>query len=96
MLAENVSMARRCLLSGWGKARILLTNSLIAFVDQNPNLLDQVGVGLENPHWRGERVTLLPLSAFSASPSPTQFLINCAHLVAVSCAFLIGGACALE
>lgn len=44
--------------------RISLSNFPTAFAGWILNLLDQVGGGLENPHWRGERVILLPLSAF--------------------------------
>lgn len=61
--------------------RISLSNFPTAFAGWILNLLDQVGGGLENPHWRGERVILLPLSAFSYS----SFLAHQSHtLVPIS------------
>lgn len=63
------------------KARIASSNFLIAFDGQTTNLLDQVGGELENPHWRGERITPLPLSAFLISPpilEPANSIISAA------------------
>lgn len=68
MSAKTVSAGLLALHGAFPGARITSSHSLIALANQNKNLLDQVGVGLENPHWRGERVILLPLSAFQAFP----------------------------
>lgn len=68
MGAKTVSTSLLALHGTFHKARITSSHSLIALANQNKNLLDQVGVGLENPHWRGERVILLPLSAFQTFP----------------------------
>lgn len=68
-MIKTVSTRQLALQGAFDEARISSSHSLVAFVSQNPNLLDQVGVGLENPHWRGERMILLPLSAFQSCPS---------------------------
>lgn len=81
IFVKSVSNLRERLRRLGSVRRISLLNLPTAFAGWIPNLLDQVGGGLENPHWRGERVILLPLSAFSYS----SFLAHQSHtLVPIS------------